>query len=451
MQALPAPLKGASGPATGAPASAATGAAMSRAGRAWGAAIGLAVWLASGLAEASPVDVFGYGPRTSAMGATGAAIGSGAETTWANPALLSLGRERELTLGFQAAAVAVKATGPGMPGDLHPDAMRGTLIAASLPLPFEGLLRDRVAIGLAFYTPTNVVVRGRVLYPETPQFPLVTDRLQSIALQAGMGLDLGRGLRVGLGVAALAAISGTVIVATDNSGSVGTKVDDQLVASYAALLGASYDLGESYRVGLTYRGSLAARFAVQIEVHDLGALEVPPFNIAGLAQYDPWQIQGEVARVKGAWRLAVGATFKRWSVYPGAPEPTVLCPPEKPACAALVPASPGFHDTIVPRLGVERELHATGSWAVLARGGYFFEPSPAPEQKGSANLFDNSRHAVTLGGAFQLREPLPLRVEIFGQYHLLAERTHRAEGTEALRATTSGSILMGGAAATVAF
>jgi long-chain fatty acid transport protein len=402
-------------------------------------------------AAASPVDVFGYGPRSSAMGATGAAIGSGAETTWSNPALLSLGRQRELTLGFEAARVAVKATGPGMPGDLHPDAMRGTLIAASLPLPLAGLLRDRVALGLAFYTPTNVVVRGRVLYPETPQFPLITDRLQSISIQGGLGLDLGRGIRVGVGVAALAAISGTVIVATDNSGSVGTKVDDQLVASYAAIVGASYDLGDSYRVGVTYRGSLAARFAVQIEVHDLGALTVPPFNIAGLAQYDPWQIQGEIARVKGPWKVAVGATFKRWSAYPGAPEPTVLCPPENPSCAALVPAPPGFHDTVVPRVGVEREIQGGEGWTVLARGGYFFEPSPVPEQKGSSRLFDNSRHALTLGGGLQLTAPLPLRVEIFGQYHLLAERAHHAEGSEALQATTSGSILMGGLTAGVAF
>jgi long-chain fatty acid transport protein len=396
--------------------------------------------------------VFGYGPRSIAMGATGAAIGSGAETTWSNPALLSLGRQRELTLGFQAASVAVRATGPGMPGDLHPDAMRGTLIAASLPIPLEGLLRDRIALGLAFYSPTNVVVRGRVLYPETPQFPLITDRLQSLAVQGALGLDLGRGVRVGAGVAALAAVSGTVVVATDNSGSVGTKVDDQLVASYAALVGASCDLGEDYRVGVTYRGSLAARFAVQIEVHDLGALEVPPFNIAGLAQYDPWQIQAEIARVRGAWRVAVGATFKRWSAYPGGPEPTVLCPPEKPACAALVPPAPGFHDTIVPRVGVEREVRAGEGWAVLARGGYFLEPSPAPEQTGSSNLFDNTRHALTLGAGLQLRDPLPpVRVEVFGQYHLLASRTHHVEGSGAERAATSGSILMGGATAGVAF
>lgn len=382
------------------------------------------------------------------MGATGAAVGQGAEAVWANPALLSLGRQRTLSLGFQAATMRLSARGPGLPGDLDTDPMRGTMIGALLPVPLDGPLRDRVALGLSFFTPTNVVVRGRVLYPETPQFPLITDRTQSITVQAGAGFDLGRGLRVGGGVSALAAISGTVIVATDASGSVGTKVDDQLVSSYAPLVGASYDLGDSYRVGVTYRGRLDARFAVRIEVYDLGSLTVPPFNIAGLAQFDPWQVQAEVARVRGPWRVAVGATFKRWSSYPGAPEPTVLCPPEKPGCLALRPDPPGFHDTITPRLGVERVVADREGWVALARGGYFYEPSPAPEQTGASRLFDSARHALTLGGGFSLKGSLPLSLDLFAQGHLLAQRTHQ---TPSGQAKTDGFLLLGGAVASVGF
>jgi long-subunit fatty acid transport protein len=315
-------------------------------------------------------------------------------------------------------------------------------------VPFTGPLRDRVALGLAFFTPTNVVVRGRVLYPDTPQFPLITDRAQSIAVQAGAGFDLGRGIRIGAGVSALAAISGTVIVATDTSGSVGTKVDDQLVTSYAPIVGASYDLGDSYRVGVTYRGRLEARFAVRIEVYDLGSLTVPPFNIAGLAQFDPWQVQAEVARVKGPWKVALGVTFKRWSSYPGAPEPTVICPPEKPGCLAPVPAAPGFGDTWVPRVGVERELVRREAWVARARGGYFYEPTPAPEQRGSERLFDNDRHALTLGGGFELTGSIPLSFDLFAQGHLLASRTHATASGEA---KTGGYLLTGGAVATVGF
>lgn len=399
-------------------------------------------------AAASPQDVFGYGARASALGATGAASARGAEATWANPALLSLGRERSLSLGWQGAYLSLRAAGPGMPGAVDAEPMRGTIIAAHLPIPLGAELRDRIALGLAFFTPTNVVVRGRVLYQDTPQFPLLADRLQSVAVQAGAGFDLGRGVRVGAGFSALAAIAGTVIVATDTSGSVGTKVDDQLVASYAPIAGVSYDLGPSTRVGVTYRGRLEARFSVRIEVYDLGSLTVPPFNIAGLAQFDPWQIQAEVAHARGGWNLAAGFTFKRWSGYPGGPEPTVLCPPEKPDCLALQPEPPGFHDTIVPRLGVERLVASREGWQSFARAGYFFEPSPAPEQTGSTKLFDNHRHAVSFGGGIELRSPLPIGFDLFGQAHLLAPRDHSAAaGT----ASTKGYILAGGAVASVRF
>ncbi len=409
-------------------------------------------------ASASPQDVFGYGPRATALGATGAASAEGAEAAWANPALLSLARSRELTLGFQATRLALRANGPGMPGPMHAEPSKGTLVAAQLPLPLKRWLRDRIALGLAFYAPTDVLVRGRVLYPETPQFATLADRVQTFSLQAGLGVDLGRGLRVGGAISALAGIAGTVHVATDTSGAVGTKVDDQLIATFGRIVGASYDLGDAYRVGVTYRSKLEARFAVLITVRDLG-FDVPEFNIAGLAQYDPWQVQGEIARVKGKTRVAVGATFKRWSSYPGAPEPTVVCPPEKPDCLALRVTSPGFHDTVVPRVGVEREVLADPRFKLLGRAGYFYEPSPAPEQKGVSNQLDNDRHALTLGWAVATLAPWPEgRFEAYFQLHKLVPRAHEKDMSEvapgavgAPRVETSGHVLFGGVAVTARF
>lgn len=423
-----------------------------------GVAAGAALALWAGRAHASPQDIFSYGTRAPALGGTGAAWAEGADATYANPALLSATRARELTLGYAAAGLSLHASGNGMPGKLPADALTGTLIGAVLPLPLGGVMRDRLALGLGFFTPTDVIVRGRVLYPDTPQFSLLADRLQTVAILAGAGLDVGYGVRIGAGVSALAAIAGTVVVATDTSGSVGTKVDDQLIASYAKTLSASVDLLNDYRLGVTYRGALEARFSVSIEVHDLGSLTVPTLNIAGLAQYDPAQLQVEFARIHGPIRAAIGVTWKRWSAYPGAPEPTVICPPEHPDCLALVPSKPGFKNTLVPRIGVEGDVLRGRGWKTVARAGYFFEQTPAPEQTGRENFFDSSRHAVTLGAGLDLDDPLPpLRVEMFGQWHELQTRTHHKASdlpTDTLGAPqvkTSGRMLMGGVAATVRF
>jgi long-chain fatty acid transport protein len=338
--------------------------------------------------------------------------------------------------------------------------LRGGVIGATLPIPFGGVLKDRVALGLGFFTPFDVVVRGRILYPETPQF-LLADRVQSVAVQAGLGLDIGHGLRLGGGFSALAALTGSVLVATDTSGRVGTVVEDTLVASYAPLAGATYDLG-AYRIGATFRGELKGRFNVVITVEDLGEITVPPLNISGLAQYDPLQVALEVARVRGDWRLSIGATYKHWSAYPGPSEATVRCPETDPdtgepftdPCDPLAPEDPGYSDTVVPRVGVERALPLRPSVTAKLRAGAFFEPSPAPEQTGASNLYDNHRLAFTLGYGLSAG---PVNLDLFTQAHLLLPRSHAkgaavpADNPGAPVVETRGFIFAGGLTAGVAF
>ncbi len=413
------------------------------------AALGaLVASLASAPAAASPEDVLGFGPRSIAMGATGAAGSEGYEAVYGNPGLLSTARSRQLTLGFVGAVFDVHAKDKIPTGPLH-----GSIIGATLPLPFAGVLKDRIAIGLGFFTPTDLVVRGRILFPERAQYPLV-DRVQSIAVQAGIGVDLGHGLRAGGGFAALAALSGAVLVATDAAGRIGTVVEDTLVASYGPIVGLSYDLGDSWRVGATFRGELVGRFNVVITVKDLGALTVPPLNISGVAQYDPWQIALELARVKGALRFAAGATFKRWSAYPGLSEATVRCPLFDAtgqlftdSCSAQSPDPPSYSDTVSVHAGVERRFAPRSSVEMSARGGVFFEPTPAPAQTGTANVYDSSRAAVSAGYGLSLAAPFPaIDLDLFSQLQWLLPRDHvkdasvAASNAGAPRATVSGLI-----------
>jgi len=253
------------------------------------------------LAHASPEDIFGYGARSPGMGATGPASAEGFEATYANPALLSRLRDRKLSLGWQGATFHLTADGAGSPGLIPYDAAKGVTIGVGLPLPFGGILRDRVGVGLAFYTPTQVLVRGSIRYPETPQFSLLPDRAQLLAIQAGLGLDVGYGIRVGAGFSTVAELLGTVVAATDATGHVGTRVEDQLIAVYAPILGISYDLPigkhepRAWRVGVTYRGTLAASFLVSLDGTNLTSLNIPVLSIGGLAQYDPAQVAFEAA------------------------------------------------------------------------------------------------------------------------------------------------------------
>ncbi len=376
------------------------------------ATIALALLPAS--AAASPQDLFSFGGRHVAMAGTGASYADDYGAVHANPAALSRARDRSLTLGYVATGFDLSLDGaylPAAPGS-------ATVIGLSFPLPFGGVLRDRVGIGLGFFTPTNVVVRGRIIGAETPQFVALPDRVQSVAVQAGLGVDVGYGVRVGAGFMALAALTGSVLVTNDASGRSTSRIDDQLVASYAPVVGASFERG-AWRFGATFRGTLAARFGVVISAPELG-IPVPPLNIAGVAQYDPAQLQLEASWQRRGWTVALGVTGKRWSDYPG--------PAEATTASSRPPPAPEFSDTVVPRLGVEhRWTFEGGPWA-SARGGYFYEPSPAPAPIATRQYLDTDRHVIALGlGLGTGGDGTRFSLDGFGQVHLLASR----EGTSA--------------------
>ncbi len=417
--------------------------------RALGPALALA--LCAGQAQASPAEQFGFGPRQQAMGMTGVAVGRGFGTAYGNPALLSFSRQREVSLGFQEATFHVKADGPNAPGDLHEQALAGSFIGAVLPLPFGGPLKERLTFGLGAFTPRDLIVRARVPYPEAAQYPLLGDRAHSLSFALGAGVDLGSGLRVGVGALAMAALVGSVVVRTEASGRTGTVVDDQLIATWAPLVGASQDLGQGWVAGLAFRGKLQAEFDVAVRVNDLGSLVLPELHIAGLAQYDPMQLGAEVGKKLGPWTLALGVTYQRWSAFPGWERPTVTCPDDQPDCQALVPEPVDFHDTLSPRLGAAVELFRRRAATGELRFGWLWQPSPAPVQKRAANHWDSDRHALTLGFGLELRDPLPpLLLDFFFQEHLLVPRTHHkdadvdAANVGSPQVTTRGSAQVGG-------
>jgi long-chain fatty acid transport protein len=287
---------------------------------------------------------------------------------------------------------------------------------------------------------------------------VLADRAQTLSLQLGLGVDIGHGIRLGGGAMALAELVGTVVVRTDASGRVGTIVDDQLIATYAPIFGASADLGEGFTAGATFRGELEGEFDVVVEVYDLGSLVVPNLHISGVAQYDPLELEVAVAREMGPWTANIGATYKRWSAFPGWRRPTVECPSSQPDCEALGVEPVNFHDTIVPRVGVSFAIDLAEQATAAIRAGAFYEPSPAPEQSGSSNYWDNDRVALTVGYGVEMIEPLPpVSIDVFYQHHLLVARTHEKDGgvdpanVGAPQVETQGSVQVFGIAAEVSF
>jgi long-chain fatty acid transport protein len=335
------------------------------------------------------------------MGATGTAHAENGETAWHNPALASRIRHNALTLGFQDAVYS-------LPVDA--EAARGVVIGAGVPIPFGGAWHDRVGLTLGFYTPSQVVVRGRVLYPEKAQYPLLTDRAQSVTLRAGVGIDVGWGFRAGVGIAALAELSGKVVAAAS-----GTQVEDSLVATYAPSFGLGWERG-GYRVGAIYRGRLDARFDVRIDGSKLTSLPIPVFDISGLAQYDPAQVALEVARQGENQVLAVQVAYKRWRDFPGLLAPTVVCSDGTTNCG-LQPPKIDWGDTFAMRVGAERGFAIAPQATLRIRVGGWVESSALPSAlPAGIRYYDGTRVVPTAGLGIRLRY---LDIDTFAQEHFV--------------------------------
>jgi long-chain fatty acid transport protein len=445
---------------------------MPRGMRRWclAAAAAIATIALAPSAAGSPEDLFGYGGRTGGRGATGVAHATGYESAFHNAALASGVRAPKLTLGYTAATFRLDAVGDGLPGRISSAPAYGTIIGAELPIPLGGVLKDRIGIAMAFYEPTAVVVRGRVLYPEKPQFPILPDRAQSVTIRAGIGADLGYGIKVGAGFAALAEIMGDVVAATDATGRVGTRVEDQLVATYAPTFGATYDLPlhrpEIWRIGATYRGTLDARFSVTIDGSKLSSLNIPLFNISGLAQYDPSQFVVEGARIEGLNVLALQLAYKRWSSFPGILEPTVVCSEGGPGACGLTPPKIDWKDTFSIRVGGDQGFELVKGLVAHVRAGAGYETSPLPSKLPGADAYDTaSRGQVTLPTRYFDADRLiltagmgvsfsPIDLDFYLQEHVLMPRTIESDdegGNVLSKGDASGHITTFGLTAGVKF
>ena len=375
-------------------------------------AVVLALTLAGG-ARASEPEMFGMGARTPGMGATGVASADGYDATYTNPAGLVGPTNRRLTLGYVHAGYQLSLDG------MHHsvDKTDGLILGADIPIPFGGVLKDRIALGLGFYFPFGVINRARAPFPDEPRLAILDTRTQVVSVLVGAGIRVHERVDIGVGVLALAALVGTIQIAPVG-GRITTVAEEQLTTSMSPILGARVRALRWLTLGAVFRGESKSTYDIEI-TNSLGSflpLTIPTLRIAGVAQYDPMQAALEGSFRPLRWLMVdLGVTWKHWSGFGLPTENATLGAPPLP--------SPGFVDTAVPRIGAE----ATKRWAhfVLAgRTGYYFEPTGA---RGPV-LLDADRHVLTFGGGLTWFGRLTtLQLDGFVQWHHL-QSTPRVSG-----------------------
>ena len=104
---------------------------------------------------------------------------------------------------------------------------------------------------------------------------------------------------------------------------------------------------------------------------------------------------------------------------PGLRQPSVPQPAAREAMR--------FHDTVVPRVGLELMIPVSRH-ELAFRLGYHFDPTPVPAQAGVTNFIDASRHVAAFGLGLTLRRlgallPGTISLDVHAAMQLLSSRS----------------------------
>lgn len=400
--------------------------------------------LAGAPAHANPVDIFGYGARASAMGNAQTAASDDVGANYYNPGILASLEDVRIDIGYQIAEPRLLVSDL----DLGVDQARGMTAGLVVPGRIAG---RRLAIGAALYLPDQHMTRTRTLSSQRPRFVVYDNRPQRLFLAANLSLQLMEGLFVGGGLAYMSSTQGEVLLdgrvgfpnADDSDLALAMDVD--LRAIRYAQLGAWYRAKPWLNVGLSYRDGFALTldqvFIIQGDVGpDGGAplVEDGFFRLHTLSQdlFQPAQLTlGFDAQLTPSLAVALDVQWQRWSAFEN-PAARIRIDLDVGQFNDLIdiPDAPplpeaGFHDTLVPRLGLEWLAAQSRRSQVHVRGGYAYEPSPTPAQFAETNFIDNDKHTLSLGAGLTVHDfsqvflrPLSLNLSL--AMTLLEPRVH---------------------------
>lgn len=402
-----------------------------------------ALLLAEAPAHANPVETFGMGSRSTAMGSAVTADATDFSANYYNPAGL-VGQKRLLIeLGYVYARHALAIDGK----DNHVDDVRGMTVGLVAPgevakIPF--------AFGLGIHLPDSRVFRVRALDQQQPRWELYDNRTQRLVFSANLAvkpfswLEVGGGLTFLSGTQATLDVTGDIDAGDPNHSPLRHQVDANLRSIRYPQFGVRVLASDRLRFGAVYRGqfhvdididaNVAARFVGVPLTSAITTSEIAAFLPQQVALGASWDPLDDLT-------VDFDLTWVDWSAYQppitrvtadtkllGSGVPPGLIP-DKAAPLEIVP--PHFQDRFVPRLGVEwrRPLGDKERGHRLAlRAGYSYEHTPVPEQRGITNYVDCDRHAISGGLGLSLHHlvdelPGDVRFDVHAQVSILPERT----------------------------
>jgi len=402
------------------------------------AVIAVALLLGSRLspALANTWTTFGFGPRAVAMGGAFTAIADDFTAGYYNPAGILSPPRAKAGLGWQYVKNNLLADGREV--DLSQDS-NALFLGASMPLPFTDELENRIGFGYYFFQPLWYTVDVSIPPTTAPQFPVLESTARMQLLEIALAADVIPGVLVGAGVTVGNQFGAALNLEPGLGGFGGVKevistVDQQVTTTLSPTVGLLCHPGRysdslsPLSLAFTFRDRFYMDMSFPVVVVLSGFLLT--LDLDSTFVYSPRQYVLGVAWQKPRYGVSLDVSYNQWSDY-RAPSLSIATQIDIPLISLKqgYRPVPDFRDTATPHVGFEALPLSTGALDLYLRAGYFFEPSPAPEQTGITNYLDSHRNVFSWGfgilpkrlGPFDLTGK-PVSFDVGIAYHWLVSR-----------------------------
>jgi long-chain fatty acid transport protein len=373
-------------------------------------------------ARANPLDAYGFGSRSPAMGGAVAADTKDSSANYYNPAGLVRAEHLAIEIGYRRAEHYLKMNGL----DNGIEAVHGLDVGLVAPGKIRGI---PVALGVALQLPDERLWRIRALRQEEPRWELYDNRNHRMFVAANVAVSPWDWLQIGGGAAVMAAMSATLditgglFVADPSKSQLRHEIDASSVPVVYPQLGARVAVSKDIAFALVYRGE----FHMSLDVTTGTVLDVQQLTTAryliltqGVDAFLPQQVVlGWSWAVVHELHANLDLTWVNWGAYqasntrldvsvdvpppPGGFPPNIVLPTAAPP-TTLLPVH--LVDRLDPHLGVEWRALARPKYDLFVRGGYELHRSPFPEARGYTNYIDRDRHAFATGAGVSLHRPV---------------------------------------------
>jgi long-chain fatty acid transport protein len=407
--------------------------------------VGLSMALPPPTSHAGPCQAFGFGGRAIAMGGAVAASSSDYAAMFYNPAGVAFAEGPTLGAGFVYGSPDLRINGE----EQDVDPIRAFQVGGSLPLGSSKYL-GRITLGLAVHVPTSTAMTLGAEDPAKPHFVLYSIDPQRTAVYLGGSVRILPSLSIGGGVSILAEAELNLNLSLLSSSFITHHSPTKY--NFDPIFGIKFKPTKSLALAAVYRESKTATLKPELKIFVGDEQILPTVTIFNQFNYEPREaVVAAMYSFRERLVVEVDVTWMDYSNYQVS-TPKYEFEEEVPDWVKTLLSmnnfpDPEFKDIFVPRLGTEFMVNKY----FTLRGGYYYQASPVPDQRGTTNYVDADKHVISIGGGVKAFLPpkileRPIHIDFVFQAQILQERSVIKDDPEDPVGdyTIDGEIFLGG-------